>query len=250
MSFQKNIKLIIEYDGLGYQGWQRQLTGPTVQEVIEAAIAKMVSEKVALTASGRTDSGVHAKCQIANFFTNSDIPPESFKKALNSLLPPDIAIIDASYVPLSFHSRHAARMKHYRYRVLSRGHKSAFEHPYSWFIPYKLDIEKMTEGGKFLVGELDFSSFRSSSCEAKSTIKTIYSIDIFKEGDIIIFDIKGDGFLKQMVRNIVGTLISVGCGKIAPEGIKKILEKKDRRAAGPTAPAKGLSLMEIVLKDY
>lgn len=240
-----NIKLIIEYNGLEYHGWQRQPNGLTIQEVLEESIKKITGETCVLTASGRTDAGVHAIAQTANFHTRTKIPPENIKKGLNAILPSDITIIDSCYVPVEFHARFNAKTKQYRYIILNRPYKSSFQYRYSWFIPYALDIEVMIKGMYYLKGEHDFSSFRASSCEANDAVRTINRLDVCKKDDTIIFDIEGNGFLKHMVRNIIGTLVDAGRGKIYYKDIKKILESKDRRNAGVTAPAHGLFLMGV-----
>src|SRR3989338_7776091 len=216
----RNIKLLIEYDGTNYHGWQRQLNAITIQEIMENILFKITSEKTPIIASGRTYSGVHALGQVANFKTASQIDDISFKKAFNSLLPKDIVIKDAVTVEDNFHSQHYAKSKIYRYCILNRSYSSAFDYKYSWLIKQPLDIDAMKESASFLIGTHDFSSFRSSTFEA-------------------------DGFLKQMVRNIMGTLVYVGNGRFKAITMKKILENRNRTSAGPTAPPQGLFLIEV-----
>jgi tRNA pseudouridine38-40 synthase len=241
----RNIKLLIEYDGTNYCGWQRQLNGITIQEIMENTLYKITSEKTHIIASGRTDSGVHALSQVANFKTESKIEDISFLKAFNSLLPKDIVVKDAITVDDNFHSQHNAKSKIYRYYILNRSYPSSFDYRFSWHIRYPLNIDEMREGGAFLKGNHDFSSFRSSTCEAKNPVRTLSRLDIEKAGDKIILWFEADGFLKQMVRNIVGTLVFVGNGRFKPQTMQKILENRNRTFAGPTAPPQGLFLVEV-----
>lgn len=241
----RNIKLLVEYDGTNYHGWQRQLNAITIQEIMENMLFRITSEKTTIIASGRTDSGVHALGQVANFKTTSQIDDISFKKAFNSLLPKDIVVKDAVTVDDNFHSQHYAKSKIYRYCILKRSYPSAFDYRYSWLIKQPLDIDAMKEAALFLIGTHDFSSFRSSTCEAKDPVRTLIRLDIEKESDMLIFYFEADGFLKQMVRNIMGTLVYVGNGRFKPTTMKIILENKNRTSAGPTAPPQGLFLIEV-----
>ncbi|MBI5748528.1 MAG: tRNA pseudouridine(38-40) synthase TruA [Nitrospinae bacterium] len=241
----RNIKLLIEYDGTNYHGWQRQLNAITIQEIMENTLFKITSEKTPIIASGRTDSGVHALGQVANFKTASQIDDISFKKAFNSLLPKDIVVKDAVTVDDNFHSQHYAKSKIYRYCILKRSYPSAFDYRYSWLIKQPLDIDAMKEATSFLIGTHDFSSFRSSTCEARDPVRTLIRLDIEQDRDMILFYFEADGFLKQMVRNIIGTLVYVGNGRFKPITMKTILENKNRASAGPTAPPQGLFLVEV-----
>src|SRR3989338_5161870 len=243
----RNIKLLIEYDGTNYHGWQRQLNAITIQEIMENMLFKITSEKTLIIASGRTDSGVHALGQVANFKIDSQMDDISFKKAFNSLLPKDIVIKDAVTVEDNFHSQHYAQSKIYRYCILNRSYPSSFDYRYSWHIRYPLNIDEMREAGAFLIGTNEFSSFRSSTCEAKAPVRTLHRLDIEKNGDKIFLWFEADGFLKQMVRNIVGTLVYVGNGRFKPQTMQRILENKNRTSAGPTAPPQGLFLIEVNL---
>ena len=241
----RNIKLLIEYDGTNYHGWQRQLNAITIQEIMENILFKITSEKTPIIASGRTDSGVHALGQVANFKTASQMDDISFKKAFNSILPKDIVVKDTVTIDDSFHSQHSAKSKIYRYCILNRSYPSSFDYRYSWLIRQPLDLDAMREASTFLIGTHDFSSFRSSTCEAKDPVRTMIRLDIERDRDTILLYFEADGFLKQMVRNIMGTLVYVGNGRFKPQTMKKILENKNRTSAGPTAPPQGLFLVEV-----
>nr|HID57741.1 tRNA pseudouridine(38-40) synthase TruA [Desulfobacterales bacterium] len=242
----KNIKITVEYDGTAYHGWQRQKELPTVQGSIETAIHTMTGETVSLIGAGRTDAGVHALNQVANFRIKSRLTPDVFFKGLNSLLPPDIVIKRCEEVDESFHSRFDAKSKVYHYRILNRAAPIAISRQYVWHIWKPLDLDAIEDSLPFLTGRHDFSAFEGSGSERKSPIRTVHNIDMrIIDDDYLIFSIEADGFLKFMVRNIVGTLVYVGLGKIKPSEIKGILESKDRRRAGVTAPAHGLFLMLI-----
>jgi tRNA pseudouridine38-40 synthase len=242
----RNIKLSIEYDGTNYQGWQVQPKGLTVQGVIEEKLTLITGETIHVIGSGRTDSGVHASGQVANFKTKSQLDVHSIQRALNSLLPSDLVIQRAEEVVEGFHARKESKSKVYEYQILNRDLRSAFHHKYAWHLPQKLDLEKMREGTRMLIGEHDFSSFRSVGSPTQTAIRKVIRAEWkrSKEG-LIRFEIEANGFLKQMVRAIVGTLVEVGKGKLSSEEIRKILESRDRKKAGPTAPAHGLFLKEV-----
>jgi tRNA pseudouridine38-40 synthase len=241
----RNIKLLIEYDGTRYLGWQVQSKGSTIQGMIEEKLGRITGETVHLIGSGRTDSGVHAFGQVAHFKTKSQLDVRSFQKALNSLLPPDIVIQEVEEVAEGFHAR-KAKSKVYEYRILNRDVPSAFHHGYAWHIPQKLDLEEMRKATRILIGEYDFSSFRSVGSPTRTAIRRIIRAE-WKRGQdgFIRFEIEASGFLKQMVRALVGTLVEVGRGKIDSEEFQRILDSKDRKKAGPTAPAQGLFLKEV-----
>lgn len=241
----RNIKILMEYDGTNYCGWQRQLNAITIQEIMENTLFKITSEKTPIVASGRTDSGVHALGQVANFKTTSQIDDMSFKKAFNSLLPKDIVVKGAITVDDSFHAQHFAKSKVYKYCILNRSYPSSFDYRYSWLIRQPLNVDAMKEAAASLTDTHDFSSFRSSTCEAKDPVRTLMRLDIEKKDEMILFYFEADGFLKQMVRNIVGTLVYVGNGRFKPITMKNILENKNRTSAGPTAPPQGLFLIEV-----
>jgi len=253
-----NIKLIIEYDGRNYSGWQIQrsptLTGTgkkenkeekkTIQGVLEKTLAKIVQEKVKVIASGRTDAGVHAKGQVANVSIKSEIPLQKLKKAINSNLPEDIVIKKIDNVPDDFHSRFSAKSKIYRYQIC-QGFMSCFDRFYFTYVPYKLDINLMKKEAKTLIGRHDFKSFQGSRRKAKDTVRTIKNISLRKKGRYIFIDIEADGFLYNMVRNIIGTLIEIARGRFPAGSMRKILNAKNRTKAGPTASSKGLFLMQV-----
>jgi tRNA pseudouridine38-40 synthase len=242
----RNIRLLLEYDGTSYQGWQVQPKGLTVQGVIEEKLALITGETVHLIGSGRTDSGVHAFGQVANFKTKSRLALDSIRRALNSLLPSDIVIQKAEEVEEDFHARKQSKSKVYQYRILNRGLRSAFHHKYAWHLSPKLDLEEMRKATRILIGEHDFSSFRSVGSPTRTAIRKVIRAEWKKSRDgIIQFEIEANGFLKQMVRALVGTLVEVGKGKIDSEEFRKILDTEDRKKAGPTAPAHGLFLKEV-----
>jgi len=242
----RNIKLLIEYDGTNYRGWQVQPEGLTVQGMLEEKLALITGEAVHLIGSGRTDSGVHAFGQVASFKTKSQLDVHSIQRALNSLLPPDIVIQRAEEVEEDFHARKQSKSKVYEYRILNRNLRSAFHHKYAWHLPQKLDLEEMREATRMLIGEHDFSSFRSVGSPTRTAIRRVIRAEWKKGQDgFIRFEVEANGFLKQMVRALVGTLVEVGKGKIDSEGFRKILDFRNRKEAGPTAPARGLFLKEV-----
>lgn len=243
---KRRVKLIISYDGTNYCGWQVQINGITVEEVINRELSRMLGEDIAVIGASRTDSGVHALGNVAVFDTFSKIPPEKMCFALNQRLPDDIRIQDSCEVPLDFHPRYCDSTKTYEYKILNRRFDNPVMRLYTHFVYMPLDYEKMQEAAKYLVGEHDFKSFCSARTQVTDTVRTIYSLDVSKEEDIIKIRISGNGFLYNMVRIIVGTLIKVGLKVYPPEYVKEILEACDRNAAGPKAPAKGLTLIGIV----
>lgn len=242
----RNIKLLIEYDGTNYLGWQVQAKGPTIQGMLEKALKQITGEDIHLIGSGRTDAGVHAFGQVAHFKTKNMLDVPSIRKALNSLLPPEIAIKGVEEAEESFHARKQARSKVYEYRILNSTIRSVFHRGYAWHIPQPLDWEKVKEATQILVGEHDFSSFRSTGTPTRTAVRKIFRAEWKKGRDgLMRFEIEANGFLKQMVRTIVGTLIEVGKGRIRPEAFAEVLESMDRKKAGPTAPAKGLFLKQV-----
>jgi len=243
----RNLKLEIEYEGTNYCGWQVQDSPrkKSIQEVIEKALGKILQEKIHLVASGRTDAGVHAYAQAANFKTNSGITPQKLLGALNGTLPKDITVARIEEKKLDFHSRFSAKSKIYRYTILNRQCPSASLRNTAYFYPHTLDIRLIRQEAKAILGRHDFKSFQGSDPEKQNTVRTIKEIKITKSRDLIYIDIEGDGFLYNMVRSIVGTLIEIGRGKLAAGSMRKILRLKDRKAAGPTAPAKGLCLVRV-----
>jgi len=242
----RNIRLTIEYDGTDYCGWQIQNKKPTVQGEITEALKKILQEKVRLIGATRTDSGVHALSQVANFETiNEKLTTTSLIKALNSVLPSDIVIKEIRVVPDSFHARYSARSKIYRYRILNQSFPSALERRFFWYIPEFLDWKKIKEASQYLVGKHDFSPFSLRGSARKNTQCTVRDFRIRKVKNLWIFQIEGDYFLYRMVRRIVGALIEVGRGKVEPEHIKRLLHKKGYTLCARTAPARGLFLMKV-----
>mgnify|MGYP003982044963 CR=1 FL=1 len=242
---ERKIKILIEYDGSAYHGWQFQKNGITIQEVLQNCICKVVKKLTILHSSGRTDAGVHAEGMVAHFVTTSKMAEGEFIRAFNSFLPHDIVVKEVSVVSMAFDARRSARKKTYRYTILNRTHPSALLYRRCLFIPFPLNISAMRRAAKYLVGKHDFTSFRASNCGSKIPIREIFSIDIVKDGDFIFLNFEGNGFLKYMVRNIVGTLVQVGLEQIKASNIKIILESKDRCKAGPTAEPQGLCLVKV-----
>jgi tRNA pseudouridine38-40 synthase len=242
----KNIRLIVAYDGTRYHGWQRQKNAMTLQEVIEEKLRVMTGESYNLIASGRTDAGVHALNQVCNFLTRSPIPPQSLQKGLNSLLPDDMFIKDAAYVPIHFHSRYSARSKVYEYRLLNSETPDIFQRDFLWQIRPPLNVEAMAVCLSHLMGSHDFSSFQSSGSGNIDPVRSVLKAEVIgPENGCLRIVIEADGFLRHMVRNIVGTLVEVGLGKISTRRFKEIASLKDRRLAGVKAPPQGLFLVEV-----
>ena len=241
----RNIKLIIEYDGKGFNGWQKQPDRLNIQGEIEKAIEEITGEKVDLTASGRTDAGVHSLGQTANFKTDSKIPTEKFDKAINSRLKKSIVIKSAEEVDEKFHSRYSVKSKTYRYIINNSENGTAIYRGLEYHVPMKLDYEKMNEAIKYFIGEHDFKAFKASGTSSKSSVRKILDGSVRKEGERVIIEVTGTGFLYNMVRIISGTLLDVGLGKIKPEDIPSIIESKDRTKAGKTLPAHGLYLLQV-----
>ena len=241
----RNIKLIIEYDGKDFNGWQKQPTKLNVQGTIEQAIASITGEEIELNASGRTDAGVHALGQVANFKTNSNIPIEKMAIAINSRLKKSIIIKSAEEVEERFHSRLSCKRKTYRYIINNTYQGTAIYRNLEYHIPMKLDVEKMKEAAKYFEGEHDFKAFKASGTSSKSSVRTIYKANVYKENEKIFIELTGNGFLYNMVRIISGTLVDVGLGKIKPEEIKDIINSQKRENAGKTLPAHGLYLVEV-----
>ena len=241
----KNIKIEIEYIGTNYCGWQRQPNKPSIQETLENAIKKITNEKSVIYGSGRTDSGVHALGQVANFTTSSKLSPKNFQKALNSSLPEDISIINAVEVTQKFHSQYDSKSKVYIYKILNRSFPSAHLRNYSWQVQQPLEVDKMEEAAKYLLGTHDFQVFAHSGLTVKTTERNVYKVGLKKRKDIIEFEIEANGFLKRMVRMIVGTLVNVGRGKITPEDFKKILKTGKKNNFVRSAPSQGLFLKKV-----
>ncbi|OGP91519.1 MAG: tRNA pseudouridine(38-40) synthase TruA [Deltaproteobacteria bacterium RBG_16_48_10] len=242
----RNLKLLIEYDGANYLGWQVQPKGLTIQGIVEDKLALLTGEKVHVIGSGRTDAGAHALGQVANFKTKSQMEAYTFQKALNSLLPSDIVIKGIEEVGEDFHPRKGAKSKVYEYRILNRNIRSVFDRGYAWHIPQKLDLKRIKKATEVLIGDHDFSSFRSVGTPTKTAVRKVFSAEWRRDREgLLRFEIEANGFLKQMVRAIVGTLVEVGKGKIGVEEFREVLKSKDRKNAGPNAPAQGLFLKEV-----
>lgn len=242
----KRIKLTVAYDGTAYCGWQIQPNGITVEEVLNREISALTGEQVRVTGASRTDAGVHAEGNVAVFDTESTIPPERMAYALNCRLPEDIVVTESTEVPGDWHPRYQESVKTYEYRILNREMPDPVRRLTSYHVSYPLNVESMREAAAYLKGRHDFKSFCSAHTDVKDTVRTVYALDVEKEGDMITVRISGNGFLYNMVRIIVGTLIGVGRGAYSPEKVKDILEAADRRKAAATAPAKGLVLKGIL----
>ena len=242
----RNIKLTIEYDGKDFNGWQKQPTKLNIQGEIERAIKQITGEEVDLTASGRTDAGVHALGQVANFKTNSELPIEKFPIALNANLKKSIVIKSAEEVEERFHSRLTCKRKTYRYVINNSKYGTAIYRNLETHIPMKLDIQKMQQAVKYFEGEHDFKAFKASGTSSKSSVRTIYKAEVIDAGNERIYiELTGNGFLYNMVRIIAGTLVDVGLGKIEPEDIEKIITSQKREKAGKTLPPQGLYLVKV-----
>ena len=244
----KRIKLTIAYDGTNYCGWQIQPNGITVEEVINKALQKLTGEPILVIGASRTDSGVHAMGNVAVFDTETSIPPERIAMALNLRLPEDIVIVKSEEVALDFHPRYCDCSKTYEYHIINTRIPIPTKRLTNYFVSYNLNLDHMRQAASYLVGEHDFVSFCNVRTDVENTVRTITALDIIENGNEITIRITGNGFLYNMVRIIVGTLIRVGRGFYTPEKVKEILEAKDRKAAGVTAPAHGLMLMEINYK--
>jgi len=241
----RNVKMTLEFDGTNYLGWQSQARGRTVQTILEEAVRKILGKRSPILASGRTDSGVHVLAQVVNVKGNFPMDDKALLRALNSMLPPEIAVTKAETVPADFNALKNAKWKKYRYQIHNSETRSVFDHRSSWHIIAPLNLAAMKKAAKFLVGRHDFASFMGSNSSVKTSIRNIISLEIKKRGKMVIIEVVADGFLKQMVRNITGTLVETGRGRIKPEKMKDILEAKDRRKAGQTAPPQGLFLVEV-----
>ena len=244
----KNFKLTIEYDGTRYHGWQRQPNGPTIQQEIEMAVLTMTRKTIRLSGSGRTDAGVHALGQVANFTCDTRIQPEEMMAGLNSLLPDDIVIRQCRLAPLQFHARYDAKSKIYCYHIVNQPVRRAIGRQYAWWIRAPLNVHAMQAAARQILGKHDFKSFEGAGSPRSHTVRTIMSAEVTQEpAEQIRFTIQADGFLRYMVRNIAGSLAAVGLNKIDASGFGDILASKDRSEAAATAPAHGLFLIQV---DY
>lgn len=235
--------LVVAYDGTDYHGWQIQPGVPTIEGELNKALKDLLGEEIQVIGASRTDSGVHALCNAAVFDTNTKIPPEKLSYALNQRLPAEIRIQRSARVAPDFHPRHCSSKKTYEYRILNREFPLPTKSRYAHFTYVPLDEERMRQGAQYLAGEHDFKSFCATAAVVESTVRTLYDLSVWREGEELIIRVSGSGFLYNMVRIIAGTLMEVGRGNIEPEKMWEILEAKDRAAAGPTAPACGLTLV-------
>ncbi|HBR22387.1 MAG TPA: tRNA pseudouridine(38-40) synthase TruA [Nitrospiraceae bacterium] len=256
----KNIRLLIEYDGTNYHGWQRQKGHATLQEIIEDRLFRITGERAALISASRTDAGVHAIGQVASFKTNSHLEPLILRWALNATLPEDIRILNAEGTAEAFHPRYDALSKSYFYIISNTIFSSVFLYRYAWRVPYSLDLDEMKKAGDSLLGRHDFSAFRGAGCGAKSTVREITSLSIEKvssidfmtakiNGNFIKITVEANAFLRHMVRNILGTLVEIGRGEMTLNSVSEAIKLKDRKKTGPTAPAHGLFLEKVSYPD-
>ena len=257
----RNLKLILAYDGAEFSGWQVQPDALTVQGTLASAIGRVTGEKVLPQGSGRTDAGVHALAQVVTFVTESSVPTQNFVKALNDVLPASVRVLEVAEAPAEFHARHSARAKTYRYRIYRGDICPPFLARYVWHYPYPLNEQPMMRAAELVVGEKDFTSFAAvdpekaenheghegarRQAEPRSNIRTIYSSALERSGEEFIYTVRGSGFLHHMVRNLVGTFMLVGRRTLQPADITRILEARNRSAAGSTAPANGLYLVAV-----
>ncbi len=239
--------LWIRYVGTQFHGWQRQADLRSVQGELETVLAKVIGTHFSLASSSRTDAGVHALKHPVGVRTAAKLPPIALLRGVNSMLPHDMAVVDVQHVPWEFNARKAAVAKTYRYRVLNQTNRDPFIGPYAWNVPYRLDTQAMRIAAKYLVGEHDYTAYRAADCDARTPVRTIYAICIEREGPLITFTLHGNAFLRNMVRIIVGNLVTVGRGRVPPEYVKEVLESKDRTLGAQTAPARGLTLIDV---DY
>lgn len=245
----KRIKLVVAYDGTNYCGWQVQPNGETIEGVLNRALSELLGEDIKVIGASRTDSGVHSLGNVAVFDTETRIPPKKISYALNQRLPEDIVVQDSAQVADDFHPRHCNSRKTYEYRILNRSFAMPTRRLDTYFFYRKLDLEAMQRAASYIEGTHDFKSFCSANSPVEDTVRTVYSVKVEKQGDIINIRVQGSGFLYNMVRIIAGTLIQAGLGEIKPEELPQIIEALDRSAAGPTAPAHGLTMIGIEFED-
>lgn len=241
----RNIKLTIEYDGTNYHGWQIQPNGITIQETIQNALATLTKTQAQIIGAGRTDTGVHAAGQVANFFSHSELSPGSIRKALNSILPEDVVITDVQDVPPDFHARFSALSRTYRYTILNREFPSAFLGSSTYFFPHPIHTDRIDDVCGALSGERDFSSFQRTGSERINPVCTVLDASCWRDEDLVYFQIEADAFLRGMVRALVGTVLKLQATSDSIHRLQRILDARDRSAAGPSAPARGLSLIAV-----
>jgi len=241
-----SFRLTLEYDGAGFAGWQLQPRERTVQGTLQEALGRLVRGEVAVVGAGRTDAGVHALGQVASIHLETGLDASTLLRALNAKLPPDLAVVAACEVPEDFHARFHARGKHYCYRVWNGAARSPLRSQWQHHVPQPLEVAAMVSAAAPLEGRHDFASFQGAGSSVRSTLRTLHRLSVAGQaGDEIRFEMAGDGFLRHMVRNLVGTLLEVGLGRRAPESLQAVLGARDRRQAGPTAPARGLTLVRV-----
>lgn len=247
----KRVKLVVAYDGTNYCGWQVQPNGITIEEVLNRELSRLLGEPITVIGASRTDSGVHSLGNVAVFDTQARIPAEKISYALNQRLPDDIVVQHSCEVPSGWHPRHCNSRKTYEYRILNREFPLPSRRLDTWFVYRRLDVAAMSAAAKLLEGTHDFKSFCSVNTAVENTTRTLYSCEVLSDADsgILTIRVTGSGFLYNMVRIIAGTLLEVGLGRISPSMIPEILEKKDRSAAGPTAPAHGLTMIGICYEE-
>lgn len=246
----KRIMLTVAYDGTNYHGWQVQPNGITIESILNETLRELLREPVTVMGASRTDAGVHALGNVAVFDTETKIPAEKLSYALNQRLPEDIVVQDSHEVPLDFHPRYCESRKTYEYKILNRKFPLPLDRHDTYFTYRKIDVEKMQQAAEYFIGEHDYKSFCSVNAQVNSTVRTIYSLTVTKEQDLITIRVTGNGFLYNMVRILAGTLLQAGMGECKPEEMKQILSACDRAAAGPTAPAHGLTMVGIEWMVY
>ncbi len=250
----RNLKLLVSYDGTDYVGWQRQSNGVSIQALLEDALAPMEGGPITVAGAGRTDAGVHALGQVASVRLTSRIEPDAVERGLNARLPPDVRVRGVAEAPAGFHARFSASSKLYRYRIRQAPTAGAFEHRHAWHLPQALDTAAMDAAARALVGRHDFASFQGSRSDVETTERTLLALQVEEaaargdgdeQGRLVTVEVEADGFLRHMVRILVGTLVEVGLGRWAPGDVAATLAARDRRRAGPTAPARGLFLVRV-----
>jgi tRNA pseudouridine38-40 synthase len=242
----RTLKLVLEYDGFDYCGWQVQAEAPTLQGVLEAALAQILGARIRIHGAGRTDARVHALGQVASFRCPSAIPATALQHALNSLLPRDVVVLEVEEVPADFHARFSALGKVYSYRILNRRTRAPLRVRYAWHIPQVLDLSAMAEAALSLQGTHDFRSFQAAGSRVETSVRTIRELSVTSERDEVVMHCTGNGFLRHMVRNMVGTLVEVGRGRRSAADVRRILDGRDRHLAGATAPPQGLCLVHVI----
>jgi tRNA pseudouridine38-40 synthase len=241
-----NIKVVLEYDGSGFAGWQQQATGRTVEVELKKALRSITGQELKVYAAGRTDAGAHAEGQVVSFQTDGRISPRRLVAALNAKLPDDVAVLSAEEVPDTFHARYSARWRRYRYRYLDRSSRPALERGRCWQVRGPLDVDAMTKAAKALVGKHDWTSYCSASEPPDARVREMRSARVVRHGDIVELELVAEGFLRGLARSIAGALAEVGRGRRPPEWVGEVLDSRDRRRAARTAPAGGLTLVEVI----